>query len=90
MVFSWSDRKNVENVRKHRIAFEDAVRVFDGPVITRVDDRVDYGEFREIAIGLVDGIEIVVCFTDVGDGRRIISARRATRVERETFWARIG
>ncbi|MBA3340202.1 MAG: BrnT family toxin [Gemmatimonadaceae bacterium] len=51
--------------------------------------RRAYGEERWAAVGLVQGIEITVVYTDQrtteGVVRWIISARRATRYERETF-----
>jgi uncharacterized DUF497 family protein len=38
------------------------------------------------AIGVIDGREYVVIYTDRTDGRRIISFRDAKRQERRTFW----
>ena len=32
MAFEWDASKNAANIAKHRIDFEDAVRIFDGPV----------------------------------------------------------
>ena len=63
MRFTWDPAKNVANVRRHRIAFQDAARIFDGPTVERTDDRYDYGEVRIDAIGLVNGIEIMVIYT---------------------------
>lgn len=48
-------------------AFEDAVRVFEGPTVERVDDRFDYDERRIYVIGLVNGLEITVIYTDRTD-----------------------
>ena len=42
--------------------------------VERTDDRYDYGEVRIYAIGLVNGIEITVIYTDRDpDERHIIS-----------------
>jgi hypothetical protein len=60
MRFAWDPAKNAANVRRHRIAFQDAARIFDGPTVERTDDRHDYGEVRIYAVGLVNGIEITV------------------------------
>jgi uncharacterized protein len=61
------------NVRRHGIAFQDAARIFDGPTVEQIDDRFDYGEERTYAIGLVNGIEITVIYTDRDrDERHII------------------
>jgi uncharacterized DUF497 family protein len=87
--FTWDPSKNVINVRRHGIAFDDAKRIFDGPTVEREDDRFDYGETRVYAIGLVTGIEITVIYTDRGDDERhIISAWRAEPHERRSFWRR--
>jgi uncharacterized DUF497 family protein len=52
-----------------------------------VDDRFDYGELRVYAIGLVNGVEVTVIYTDRDDDeRRIISAWRAEPHERRTYW----
>ncbi len=91
MEFTWDPKKNAINVRRHGIAFEDAKRIFDGPTFEREDDRFDYWETRVYAIGLVNGIEITVIYTDRGsDDRHIISAWRAEPHERRSFWRSIG
>ena len=78
MQYTWDARKNRSNLKRHKIAFEDAQRIFDGPTVELVDDSFDYGEFRVYAIGLVNGLEITVIYTDRGpDERRIISAWRS-------------
>jgi uncharacterized protein len=91
MNYAWDQRKNRRNVTLHGIAFEDAIGVFDGPTLEKVDDRFDYGETRVYAIGVVNGIEITVIYTDVSKSeRRIISAWRAERHERTAYWQSIG
>lgn len=87
MQFTWEPDKNRSNVRRHGIAFQDAARIFDGPTVERDDDRFDYGEVRVYAIGLVNGIEIVVIYTDRDpDIRHLVSAWRAEPHERRYFW----
>jgi uncharacterized DUF497 family protein len=55
-----------------------------------VDDRFDYGEIRVYAIGIVNDLEITLIYTDVSETeRRIISAWRAERHEREAYWQSI-
>jgi uncharacterized protein len=90
MRYVWDSAKNRGNLRRHGIAFEDAVRIFDGPTLERVDDRFDYGETRVYAIGLVNGLEITVVYADKNDEeRRIISAWRAEPHERRHYWQSI-
>lgn len=90
MEFDWDPDKNRRNLLGHGVDFQDAIRVFDSPTLERWDDREDYGEDRWLAVGLVDGIELTVTYTDVltdrGEVRRIISARRATRNERQAYY----
>ena len=82
--------KNRRNVARHGIAFEDAVRIFEGPTLERVDDRFDYGEVRVYAVGVVNAVEITVIYTDLPQGkRRIISAWRSERHEREAYWKNV-
>ena len=88
--FTWDAAKNLINIRRHSIAFEDAARIFEGPTVERVDDRSDYGETRIYAIGLVNGVEITVIYTDhSADERHLISAWRAEPHERRYFWQHI-
>jgi uncharacterized protein len=65
--------------------FEQAARIFAGPVQTTLDERRDYGEEHVVALGEAGGEVLVVVYTDRGDVRRIISARRANRKERELW-----
>ena len=87
MRFTRDPAKNAINVRRHGIAFQDAARIFDGPTVERTDDRYDYGEFRIYAIGLMNGIEVTVIYTDrERDEGHIISAWRSEPHERRYFW----
>lgn len=60
------------------------------PLSSRLDERFDYGEVRIYAIGVVNGIEITVIYAEVSHSeRRIISAWRAERHEREAYWKNV-
>jgi len=90
MRYSWNEKKNLRNIALHGISLEDAARIFDGPTVERVDDRFDYGERRVYAIGMVNGVEITVIYTDrQEDERRIISAWRSEPHERKHYWRKI-
>ena len=87
MRYTWDAEKNRRNLVIHGIAFADAIRIFEGPTLERVDDRFDYGETRVYAIGLVNGLEITVIYVDqTNDERRIISAWRSEPHERRSYW----
>jgi hypothetical protein len=83
MLFEWDESKRQANLAKHYIDFQDAIRVFDGPVFETMDRC--RGEDRIVAIGSMEGIEIVVVYAMRGQQRRIISARRAHRNERQDY-----
>jgi hypothetical protein len=90
MRYSRDEEKNRRNIALHGISFEDAMRIFEGPTVERVDDRFDYGEIRVYAIGLVNGLEITVVYSDRdNDERRIISAWRAEPHERRHYWQNV-
>ena len=87
MRFTWRPEKNRLNVRRHGIAFQDAARIFEGPTVEIVDDRFDYGETRIYAIGVVNGTEITVIYTDRdNEERHLISAWRSEPRERRYCW----
>lgn len=90
MRFSWDARKSNRNLRERGFDFEFATQVFDGATLERVDSRRDYGERRVIALGMAQGIPLTVVYTDrAGTSgeikRRIISARKSNRREREAY-----
>lgn len=92
MRFQWDQAKDRANRRKHRISFEASRLVFNDPnIISRLDERFDYGEERWISIGAVAGSVLVVVHTTLKEDRhgeeiiRIISARKATKKERESY-----
>ena len=85
MVFEWDTAKNAANIAKHGIDFEDAIRIFEGPVLESPDERREYGEVRIIAFGVVDARELAVVYTTCAGRRRIISARRAHSCELKAY-----
>jgi uncharacterized DUF497 family protein len=92
MDFEWDPAKSEANLEERGFDFEFATLVFEGPTLEVQDRRQDYGESRIVAIGLADGLELTVIYTDRRDSRggvvrRIISARRSTRRERKAYKA---
>lgn len=77
--------KDRANRHKHRVGFDDAARIWEGPVFEWQDRRFDYGEQRFIALGLVDRRVVVVVYTWRGPRRRLISARKANRHEQQIY-----
>ncbi|KOP23712.1 hypothetical protein AMR41_24600 [Hapalosiphon sp. MRB220] len=85
--FEWNKDKAVANWQKHGVSFEEAMGAFRDPFgIEIVDERMDYGEERINLIGIYNGIILHVTYTERGDRIRLISARRATKNEREDYY----
>ena len=49
MEFEWDENKRQSNLSKHGIDFVDAAKIFNRPVLERVDNRYDYEETRIVA-----------------------------------------
>ncbi|MFW6084971.1 MAG: BrnT family toxin [Gemmatimonadota bacterium] len=86
MKYEWDPAKARVNRRKHGVRFADAVLVFsDSAALTLADPHRD--EERFVTVGM-DGLArvLVVVWTWRGEKNiRLISARRATRREREQY-----
>jgi uncharacterized DUF497 family protein len=84
--FEWNADKGAANAIKHGVSFADATNVFNDVFAVHViDQSMDYGEERFIAIGLVSGIVLTVVYVERHDRIRIISARKATRHEQRVY-----
>jgi uncharacterized DUF497 family protein len=86
MQFEWDPRKAAANLRKHGIAFTDAVVVFFDP-LARIFTDPDHSdvEEREIIVGYDSSSRLLcVSFVERRGNVRIISARRATAREIST------
>ncbi len=85
--FEWDLRKASSNLVKHGVAFNEALTVFYDP-LARIFEDTDQSveEPRELIIGHSAGYQLlVVSFTERQGGIRIISARHATRLERQDY-----
>ena len=58
--------KRRTNLLKHHIDFIDAKRIFEGPVFEKRQSRHD--ERRNVAIGAIDGVEIIVVYVTLAEG----------------------
>lgn len=59
MRFEWDEAKNESNLEKHGLDFEDAAKLFDGPMLVTLDTRRDYGEERWLGLGLIEHRTVV-------------------------------
>jgi uncharacterized protein len=86
--FEWSDAKARANLEKHEVSFETARVAFDDPGgVDEIDDREDYGEDRFVFTGMVDRRLLTVSYTERNGRIRIISARKATRREQDSYFS---
>ena len=77
MHFEWDREKASANLRKHRVAFDEAATVFYDPLAATFGDP-DHsgGERRFVSIGYSSGGRLlVVSHAERGSSIRIISAR---------------
>ena len=87
MRFEWDEAKNIANIAKHGVGFDQVAPIFEGPIVSWTDTRLDYGEVRTLSIGqTVDRVVFVVVHTDRAGITRIISARLASRIERRSYF----
>ena len=87
MEFEWDEGKRQQGIRKHGVDMVYAALIFEGPVLSVADDRMDYGEVREISLGLVDEEVFLVVHTQRGEVTRIISAWKGGRNDRRRYEA---
>jgi uncharacterized DUF497 family protein len=87
--FEWAVlTKAAENQRKHGVAFEEAVTVFDDPLfVLRDGSRNEEPKSRDAAIGFssIGRLLTVVHIEFDGQSIRIISAWRASPAEEEFY-----
>jgi uncharacterized DUF497 family protein len=62
------------------------VKIFEDGFIEAEDRRRDYGEQRFVTVGQVDDVVLTVVWTPSENLRRIISARPASRAERDRYY----
>jgi hypothetical protein len=86
-IFESDDDKAAENLRDHRVSFEQATFAFnDVFAVDWIDERQVYGEERSILLGMSNGQVLTVVYTERGERIRIISAWRATRHEQDHYY----
>lgn len=88
--FEWDQNKASTNKNKHGVSFEVASQIFAGECLYLLDRGSDPSEERWVAIGLIDETAVVVVYTDRGERLRLISARHATKQEREMLFRELG
>lgn len=87
--FQWDETKNRANIKKHGISFEEASSVFyDENAILFDDPDHSAEEDRFLILGISEKLHICIvshCYRDKDKIIRIISARKATKREVDTY-----
>jgi hypothetical protein len=90
--FEWDRRKAKGNLQKHGVSFEEAQSVFyDEQALLHEDPRRLHEEERFVLLGLSSSLRLLVVVHALRkrDVIRIISARKATRLETREYELRL-
>lgn len=87
--FQWDEAKNVANRKKHGVSFEEGATVFYDDNALLIDDP-DHSEAEDrfLLMGLSAQLRSLVichCYREAEGTIRIISARKADRLERANY-----
>ena len=87
MRFDWDPGKAKRNFAKHGVSFEEAATVFDDPLyVAFFDPEHSEEESRYIRVGCSNRKRIlVIAYTERDEQTRLISARPATKQERQAY-----
>ena len=87
LIFEWDLKKAKTNLKNHGVSFEEASTTFKDPLSLTIDDPLHSSEEeRLILIGMsYNNRMLVIVHTEIRDNIRIISARKATKEERNYY-----
>lgn len=88
MEFEWDPGKAAINFKKHGISFPEALSVFSDPLeLTISDPDHSLDEYRFLSMGESSkGRLLIVSYTERENDRiRVISSRKATRLEKKQY-----
>lgn len=87
MEFEWNKNKAKTNLSQHGVSFDEAKTVFDDPLyIDFYDPDHSEDEERYIIVGQSQGRRLlIVSYTERRNKIRLISAREATRTEKDSY-----
>lgn len=86
--FEWDINKAASNLKKHGVSFEEAQSVFYDDFAVQFYDNDSESEDRFLMLGMSREARILIvchCERDSGNTIRIISARKATRLEHKFY-----
>ena len=89
MKITFDPAKRASTLKDRGLDFADAAEVFAGKALNIPDDRRDYGETRIVTVGSLRGRMVIVVWTPRGEGRHVISMRKANDREKTRFGQRL-
>jgi uncharacterized DUF497 family protein len=88
MNYEWDPAKNIENIRKHKVSFEEAKIALEDPYrLCFYDETHSLNEDRYVVFGNAEGriLLVIIVWVDE-DTTRIISARYGKKKETEAYY----
>ncbi|KAA0274172.1 MAG: BrnT family toxin [Anaerolineales bacterium] len=85
--FEWDDEKAESNLKKHGVSFDEAATIFNDPNIATILDP-DHSEHEERFVSIGSSVIarlLTVIHTFRKTRIRLISARKATKVEKKRY-----
>jgi len=87
--FEWEESKNITNILKHKVSFEEAMTVFkDNKAVLVYDENHSETEDRFNIIGMSQLTKLLIvchCYRESDTIIRIISARKPTKAESKYY-----
>ncbi|WP_293682873.1 BrnT family toxin [uncultured Phenylobacterium sp.] len=91
MRITYDPDKRAKTLAERNLDFEDAIRVFAGPILEKPDNRHEYGEPRWQTVGLLNERMVMVVWTPRGvDDRHVFSMRKCNDREQERWREQLG
>lgn len=86
MRFTWDPAKNETNIQERGLDFARASPMWDAPMLVWIDTRRDYGEVRELGLGILEGRVMAVGWVKrAQDHIHIFSFRKANARETKRY-----
>lgn len=88
--FAWDEKKNRANQRKHGVSFQEAQTAFydeNAKVYSDPDHSVDESRFLLLGLSMrLRALVVCHCFREAESVVRIVSARKANKLEERDYW----
>lgn len=89
MKITYDPAKRDKTLKDWGIDFEEAAKVFAGRHFTFIDDRLDYGEPRQITVGYLDSRMVMVGWVQRGNDCHVFTMRKTNERETKKYRARL-